>query len=670
MNDTERDLRELLQTKAREVGAAPRVTPDVLRRGRRRQVGTVAVAGITALAVLATAVVSLRDLNRADADAVPGGPNGNPAFTATIQDFTLTVPQGWTLIDQWSIGANMAVGASEGSSSSCVGQPVEAGTGKNAPTDPSVSVCTNEEKQSEPPPTPPTIPLGGLPILTLSNDDPGLGGSVCNAGGALPSTSATLYIGLDYGVMSTAGWENNVPAWPHPLVKVLEGDLSVEQMPCGPGGYSSFQTGGTPYIAWAGFGSEVTDSDRQALLDVFDGMRVSDDEISGPNDETPGYVLTGAGPDWSIEVRPTDVNVDMGYREPGGHASGVGDFGVPDVPIEAGTANGVVFGAVTFDAERVELRPADGSAPVAGSILQLPNSLGAPFDAFVITSGVAGRIVAVGPDGDLGSDPVGGGGEPSLGDRRVQSDLRNAYVAAKTYHTDGNTYEGFTPQVARSIEPSLSYNVDAQAVADEISIRDVGPDHLVLAEATDTGTIFCIAENSAGVTTYGAVDAQTAEECTGGEAAWGLRPPAPSSTPSSPTGSSADLQGFGTPATLTVRRETPDGCLSIEIRIGNTGMGACGSGPVQPNQPFASMEFIGSGGDAAVVYGYVPPDADRVVLVSDDGRGFDAPILYTLLVEPRVQFFAFPVPVTAGMLRIEDVNGAQLSDPIPLNSAP
>ena len=37
MNDTERDLRELFETKAREAGAAPRVTPEVLRRGRRRQ---------------------------------------------------------------------------------------------------------------------------------------------------------------------------------------------------------------------------------------------------------------------------------------------------------------------------------------------------------------------------------------------------------------------------------------------------------------------------------------------------------------------------------------------------------------------------------------------------------------------------------------------------------
>lgn len=55
-----------------------------------------------------------------------------------------------------------------------------------------------------------------------------------------------------------------------------------------------------------------------------------------------------------------------------------------------------------------------------------------------------------------------------------------------------------------------------------MSIRDAEADRIVLAEATETGNIFCIAENSAGMTTYGAVDASTAAECTGGEAAWGL----------------------------------------------------------------------------------------------------------------------------------------------------
>ncbi|MBA3691024.1 MAG: hypothetical protein H0W82_06395 [Actinobacteria bacterium] len=345
-----------------------------------------------------------------DTDSVPGGPRGNPSFTASIQNFTLTVPEGWTLIDQWPLGVSMAVGPT--TTSSCVGEAIPVSDGQHAAAAEATPVpipspdCTEATTQTT---EPFTIPEGGLPMLTLSNRDPGLGGSVCNAGGSLPATSATLYVALDYGATRTPGWERTVPSWPDPLGNVLAGDVPVGEMPCGPGGYSRFQAGGMPFIAWAGFGSEVTDADLQTVVDVFNGMRVSDAEIGGPSDDTPGYVLTGT-PDWSVEARPTDVNVDMGYREPGGSSSGVGHFSVPDVPIEFGVANGTVFGAVTFDAERVELRPADGSAPVPGTILRLPGSLGAPFDAFVITSGATGEVVAVGPDGDLGSTPTDGTG--------------------------------------------------------------------------------------------------------------------------------------------------------------------------------------------------------------------------------------------------------------------
>ncbi len=273
MNDTERDLRELFESKARDAGSAPPVTREVLRRGRRRQVGTVVVAGVTALAVAAVAVVSLQALHRADT-SVPGGSTGNPAFTATIQNFTLTVPKGWTLIDQWPLGSLMAVDQTS-TKFSCVGTPVEAGSGKNASSGSSSSDCTDQQTQT---PEPPTIPQGGLPMLTLSNDDPGLGGSVCNAGGSLPASSATLYIGLDYEALRIPGvqFESEYPVDRPPLTNVLEGDVPIDQMPCGPGGYSRFQAGGVPYVAWAGFGSDVTDADQQAIVDAFNGMQVGD----------------------------------------------------------------------------------------------------------------------------------------------------------------------------------------------------------------------------------------------------------------------------------------------------------------------------------------------------------------------------------------------------------
>jgi hypothetical protein len=668
MNDTERDLRELFESKARDAGGAPPVTREVLRRGRRRQVGTVAVAAVTALAVAAVAVVSLQALHRADT-SVPGGSTGNPAFNATIQNFTIAVPKGWTLIDQWPLGSLMAVDQTS-TKFACVGAPIEAGSGKNDSPASSSSDCAAQQTQT---PEPPMIPEGGLPMLSLSNDDPGLGRSVCNAGGSLPASSATLYIGLDYAVTQSADWQSKVPAWPDPLGNVLRNDLPPDQMPCGPGGYAHFQTGGMPYTAWAGFGSDVTDSDRQAIIDSFNGMRVSDGDITPPSADQPGYVLAGgtteSGSAWTIEVSPSSRNVDMHYSEVGTSAGGAADFTVPDVPIEASTGHPVVFGAVTFDADRVEVRPSDGSDPIPGTILHIPDSLGAPFDAFVAPNSPGGEVVAIGPEGDLGSTattPVGPEPAPTVDD--VQSDLRNAYVAAKTYYADSHSYEGFGPREAASIEPSLAYNTNASAVTGEVSIRDVGADHILLVEATASASVFCIAEDIAGTTTYGAVDAQRTLDCSGGEASWGKAVPTP--TPKAqPTESSVALQGFGSqsPATLTVRRDAADECLSIEIAIGDgEGAGTCGGAGIQPI--YVYMTTVGG---ANAVFGYVPPTADQVYLTaSDAGRRFDAAILYTLDVEPRVQFFAFRVPVTTGLLHVTDVNGAELRSPIPLNSAP
>jgi hypothetical protein len=74
-------------------------------------------------------------------------------------------------------------------------------------------------------------------------------------------------------------------------------------------------------------------------------------------------------------------------------------------------------------------------------------------------------------------------------------------------------------------------------------------------------------------------------------------------------------------------------------------------------------------GESAVL-GYASPQADQVYLVADDGRRFDATILYTLRVYTKVQFFAFSVPVTSGLLHVTDVNGVELSVPVPLNSFP
>jgi hypothetical protein len=692
MNDTERELRQLFESKAGDAGAPPPAARTVLRRGRRRQFATVAVAGVTTLVVAIGAVSSLRAMNRADSDAVPGGPNGNPSFTATVGNVTITVPEGWFLVDQTPLAAEVAV--SSGAHFGCAGEAVDAGSATRADPDTEVSCTPSTTRSSEPA----TIPEAGVPMLTLSNEDPGLDGSVCNAGGSLPPTRTALYVALDYGVTATDGWRSTLAEGPQPLENVADGDVPPEEMPCGPGGYSRFQAAGVPYVAWVGFGDDVSDTDRRQLLDAFSGMRV-DGEIGGPMDEMPGYVIAGAirndGSDWSIQAHATDTNVDLSYREPGGGASGVADFTVPDVALEIGRGGDVVFGAVTDEAASIELRPSDGSPAIPGSILTLPRTLDAPFHAFVISGIAAGTIVVIGPDGgEIGSQEIGPPQvagptvEPSVEDRRVHSDLRNAYVAAKTFFTDRDSYRGFAIGEASAIEPSLVYNIDSVAVAGEVSIRDAGRDHIVLAEASETGTAFCIAEQPDGSTTYGAVDAQTAAECVGGEAAWGqgaaptasppMPPPIEVSTPS-PL-STVDLDGFPTPTTLAVIWDAGSSCLSLDLSAASSGSFGCVplAGDVQS---FATILPVGS---RLTLVGFaLTPDVDHVTFVPDDGASVDAPRLYhprVNLIEPSdpnsgmttsggvlinaPTVFAFPVEATSGAVHIEDWNGTALTAPI------
>ena len=59
MNDLDRDLRELFHDKARSVDAASVAPQDVLRRGRRRQITTVAGGGIGALLILSFVAVAI-----------------------------------------------------------------------------------------------------------------------------------------------------------------------------------------------------------------------------------------------------------------------------------------------------------------------------------------------------------------------------------------------------------------------------------------------------------------------------------------------------------------------------------------------------------------------------------------------------------------------------------
>jgi hypothetical protein len=107
-------------------------------------------------------------------------------------------------------------------------------------------------------------------------------------------------------------------------------------------------------------------------------------------------------------------------------------------------------------------------------------------------------------------------------DRAAQADLRNALVAAKTHYTDGSTYAGFDPEVAKFIEPSLVWYANTSAGPGVISINVATDDDVVLSTKSASGQAFCIAELDEGPdagTYYGRLDAlgvTDATSCTGG----------------------------------------------------------------------------------------------------------------------------------------------------------
>ena len=105
-------------------------------------------------------------------------------------------------------------------------------------------------------------------------------------------------------------------------------------------------------------------------------------------------------------------------------------------------------------------------------------------------------------------------------DRAAQSNLRNGIAAAKTFFTDKDSYKGFDAAgVAAGIEPSLTWAPNTAAAKGAVSIYDdtAGGTWVVLDTISDSGTIFCIADNATTGTFYGkGSNAVTAAACTGG----------------------------------------------------------------------------------------------------------------------------------------------------------
>lgn len=92
-------------------------------------------------------------------------------------------------------------------------------------------------------------------------------------------------------------------------------------------------------------------------------------------------------------------------------------------------------------------------------------------------------------------------------DKAAESTLRNGFVAGKVFFTDGDTYSGFTPKIARQIEPSLGWVAGGPPSGpNEVSIVLAKRWELLLVSRSEGGRFFCIGAdetNTSSTTGYG-----------------------------------------------------------------------------------------------------------------------------------------------------------------------
>jgi hypothetical protein len=388
--DLERELRELFRDKA---GDAPVAVPtsatapqEILRRGRRRQVGTVAGALVAVSAVVIGSIAGMSSLLRGG-DTVGGGDYEVFQRTATIEAFTVTSPSDWYLVNDWPRAVTTVVAADSGT---CTIDPG------------GVETCDAPEPSDR------IHQPFGLPVFQLTNVDVGLGLNAC--GSDLASDEAAFYVAVDYE--ASAG--PTYAPWP---------GVRDDSGPCGHGRYANFTVNGRVFFAWAGFGDAVDDADRQVVLDAFTSMRVDDGWTPVPSESaTPAYVLAGGtsqdGEPWRLELRPGEPTPELSIEGSGTSRLGGERVTVPTVQIDiccavtddtsAATFRDTAFGFVTKDATGVEFHVADAVGEATGEVLEgtivpIPPSLDViEADVFFVggTAGLAGSVVPVVPAGD------------------------------------------------------------------------------------------------------------------------------------------------------------------------------------------------------------------------------------------------------------------------------
>jgi hypothetical protein len=339
MNDLERNLRTLLDDKASAAGVPE---PDVrlLRRARRRQMGTV-LAGALGVAAMLGGVVLVIWAFGPSRGGTPADPL-EPRVETTVNGVTVSHPESWKVVD-----------------------PVEAGiTPETETTTRLILLMSNAEE-----------------ITPEAISCPGLSG---DAGGGLVMTIQEVPLAL-------AG--EGAKPWPVELVSLIEpGQGEVGPSGCLPGWAflrASWTEAGRGFEARVGFGPDVSGPERDALQAAFDSL------LFAPAEGAPEAVVlatgTAGGEDWELIAQRAKDGMVLSLEWSSGGRSGFGPSGVPASLSFGVQALGqgadrelIVYGAAGSPIVRVEYEPAVGGPAVSAPVIDVPDQIDPRVGAFVL----------------------------------------------------------------------------------------------------------------------------------------------------------------------------------------------------------------------------------------------------------------------------------------------
>lgn len=392
------DVKDLLHRAAGWYQPPP-IEPDELARrlDRERRRGRF-VAAAVAIAVFATAGTLTWTAFRPSPGVDPGIGERSTDVTVSVNGVTVRYPSSWTLVDLWPLAGSIA------------SWPEPEGSAIDVPDG--------------------TPERGGLPLLQLSNLDLGLR-SVC--GVELTGTEAVLYVALNGGPYRVNA--DGSPIWSH--------ELSRDDGPCGRGWYAykeSSKPGGdgttltTPYLVFVVFGSEVTQTDRDAMFAAFGSLTLAPfDQLRPPPEPSPSYVVPAVvmpgrigpfiiasgeilGKPWQLVVSggPEALCRDIEFAS--GSVGGCGlrsprviSLGVGGLRVSGDTFVTFLHGEVSPEVAGLRVELADGRI-LDAPVYMPPSDLGLRFNFFVLPlegEKVEGRVVALGFGGEtLAIEPI------------------------------------------------------------------------------------------------------------------------------------------------------------------------------------------------------------------------------------------------------------------------